>query len=138
MLEALIGAASGVLTIALARMLRRQRWFYAIGLIVLPSLYAGFALRAGLPALGLREMAWGLPFLVAGLVFAFVDVRQSAAMVGAFWILHGAWDLTHDMWFTNPGVPGWYPVWCGAVDAVVGAYLLALSRRIPEGNLRRA
>jgi len=35
-------------------------------------------------------------------------------------------------------VPGWYPVFCFVVDAVVGAYVLWLARRVPEGNLRRA
>lgn len=138
MIEALIGAAVGVLCILIARLIRGQGWFYAIGLIVLPSLYALFALRAGLPAMGLTEMAYGLPFLLAGLVFAFMDVRHSATVVGLMWILHGVWDLTHGRLFTNPGVPAWYPVWCCAVDVVIGAYLLGLSRRLPEANLRRA
>lgn len=138
MIEALLGAAVGVLCILVARLLRGQGWFYALGLIVLPSLYALFALRAGDPALGLKEMAYGLPFLVAGLIYAFVSVRRSAVMVGGLWILHGVWDLTHGRLFTNPGVPGWYPVWCCAVDAVIGVYLLWLSRRLPDANLRRA
>ena len=138
MIEALVGVAIGVLTIAVARFIRGERWLYAIGLLVLPGLYASFALRAGEPALGAREMLYGLPFVVAGLVLAFVSVRRSAALVGAFWILHGLYDLTHGRFFTNPGVPAWYPVFCFSVDVVVGAYLLWLSRRIPDANLRQA
>ena len=138
MTEALVGVAIGVLTIAVARLIRGQRWLYAIGLLVLPGLYALFALRAGEPAVGAREMIYGLPFVVAGLVLAFVSVRHSAVLVGAFWILHGLYDLTHGRFFTNPGVPGWYPIFCFSVDVVVGAYLLWLSRRIPEANLRQA
>jgi hypothetical protein len=83
-------------------------------------------------------MIYGIPFVVVGLVFAFVSVRQSAVVVGAFWILHALYDLTHDRVFTNPGVPGWYPVFCFSVDVVVGAYLLWLSRRISDANLRQA
>jgi hypothetical protein len=83
-------------------------------------------------------MIYGLPFVVAGLVLAFVSVRHSAVLVGAFWILHGLYDLTHGRFFTNPGVPGWYPIFCFSVDVVVGAYLLWLSRRIPDANLRQA
>jgi uncharacterized membrane protein HdeD (DUF308 family) len=136
--EALLGAAVGVLTIVLARSIRGQRWLYSIGLLVLPSLYAIFALQAGEQAVGVEEMIYGIPFLVAGLVLAFVSVRHSAVVVGAFWMLHGVYDLMHSRLLTNPGVPDWYPVWCCSVDVVIGAYLVWLSRRVPNGNLRLA
>lgn len=138
MIEALIGIAVGVLTIVLARVIRGQRWLYSLGLLTLPSLYASFAVQAGEPAVGVKEMIYGVPFVVAGLVFAFVSVRQSAVVVGAFWILHALYDFTHNQFITNAGVPGWYPVFCFSVDVVVGAYLLWLSRRISNANLRQA
>jgi len=138
MIEALIGVAVGVLTIVLARIIRGQRWLYALGLLTLPSLYAMFALQAGERAVGVKEMIYGLPFIVAGLVFAFVNVRHSAVIVGAFWILHALYDLAHSRFITNDGVPGWYPIFCFSVDVVVGAYLLWLSRRVTDANLRRA
>lgn len=138
MIEALIGAAVGVLTIVVARLIRGQRWLYAIGLLTLPSLYASFALSAGEQGVAVKEMIYGIPFLVAGLVFAFVSIRHSAVIVGALWILHGLYDLAHSQLITNTGVPGWYPVWCCAVDVVVGAYLLWLSRRIVDANLLHA
>jgi hypothetical protein len=136
--EALVGVAVGLLTIVSARIIRGQRWLYSLGLLTLPSLYAFFALRAGDQAVGIKEMIFGLPYLIAGLVFAFVSVRQSAIVVGAFWILHGVYDLTHSQFITNAGVPGWYPVFCFSVDVVIGAYLLWLSNRIPNANLRQA
>ena len=138
MIEALIGVAVGVLTIVLARIIRGQRWLYALGLLTLPGLYAFFALQAGEQAVGVKELIYGIPFVVVGLVFAFVSVRQSAVVVGAFWILHGLYDLTHHQFFTNAGVPGWYPVFCFSVDVVIGAYLLWLSPRISNANLRQA
>lgn len=138
MIEALIGVAVGILTIVLARIIRGQRWLYSLGLLTLPSLYAFFALQAGEQAVGVKEMIYGVPFVVVGLVFAFVSVRQSAVVVGAFWILHGLYDLTHSQIITNAGVPGWYPVFCFSVDVVIGAYLLGLSRRISNANLRQA
>jgi len=136
-IEALIGAAVGVLTIVIARLIRGQHWVYSLGLLTLPSLYALFALHAGELALSAKEMVYGIPFIAAGLLVTFVSVRQSAVVVGGLWILHGVYDLTHSRLFTNPGVPGWYPVWCFSVDIVVGAYLLWLSRRVPDANLRR-
>jgi hypothetical protein len=138
LIEALVGVAVGVLTIVLARIIRGQRWLYSLGLLALPGLYAFFALQAGEQAVGVKEMIYGVPFVVVGLVFAFVSVRLSAVVVGAFWILHGLYDLTHSQFITNAGVPVWYPVFCFSVDVVVGAYLLWLSRRIPDANLRQA
>ncbi len=138
MIEALIGVAVGVLTIILARIIRGQRWLYSLGLLTLPSLYAFFALHAGEQAVGVKEMIYGVPFIVVGLVFALVSVRRSAVVVGAFWILHGMYDLTHSRLITNAGVPGWYPVFCFSVDVVIGAYLLWLSRHVSNANLRQA
>lgn len=138
MTEALVGVAVGVLTIVSARIIRGQRWLYSLGLLTLPSLYAFFALRAGDHAVGIKELIYGLPYLIAGLVFAFVSVRQSAIVVGAFWILHAVYDLAHSELITSPGVPGWYPGFCFSVDVVIGGYLLWLSNRIPNANLRQA
>lgn len=87
---------------------------YSLGLLTLPSLYASFALHAGEPAVGVKEMIFGVPYVVAGLVFALVSVRQSAVVVG------------------------WYPIFCFVVDAVIGSYVLWLSRRVPDANLRKA
>ena len=138
MIPALVGAAVGVLTIVLARLIRGERWLYALGLLTLPGLYASFALQAGEQPVAVKEVIYGVPFIVAGLVFAFVSVRQSAVVVGVFWLLHGLYDLVHSRLITNTGVPGWYPIFCFVVDAVIGAYVLWLSRRVPDANLRQA
>ena len=138
MIEAAIGAAVGVLTIWLARIIRGERWLYSIGLLTLPSLYAFFALRAGERAVAVQEMVYGLPYVGAGLLFAFVSVRRSAVVVGVLWLVHGLYDLVHSQIITNTGVPDWYPIWCCVVDVVIGSYLLWLSRRVPDANLRQA
>lgn len=138
MIAALIGVAVGVLTIMSARFIRGERWLYSLGLLTLPSLYASFALLAGEKAVGVKEMIYGIPYLVAGLVFAFVSVRHSAVVVGVFWILHGLYDLVHSQLITNTGVPSGYPIFCFVVDAVIGSYLLWLARRVPDANLRQA
>jgi len=111
---------------------------YSLGLLVLPGLYASFALQAGEPAVGVEEMIYGAPYVVAGLVFALVSVRRSAVVVGALWLLHGLYDLVHGRFVTNPGVPEGYPIFCFVVDAVIGSYLLWLSRRVPDADLRQA
>ena len=138
MIAALVGAAVGVLTILLARFIRGERWLYSLGLLTLPGLYAFFALQAGEQAVAVKEMIYGIPYVVAGIAFAFVSVRQSAVVVGVLWLLHGLFDLVHGRLITNTGVPGWYPIWCFMVDAVIGSYLLWLSRRVADANLRKA
>lgn len=138
MTGALIGAAVGILTIVTARLIHGERWLYSLSLLVLPGLYALFALRANEPAAGIKELLYGIPYIVAGLVFALASVRGSAIIVGALWLLHGLSDLVHGRLVANTGVPSWYPVFCFVVDAVVGSYLLWLSRRVPDANLRQA
>lgn len=69
MIEALIGAAVGVLTIASARFIRGERWLYSLGLLTLPSIYAFFALKAGDQAVAAKEMTFGAPYVVAGCEF---------------------------------------------------------------------
>ena len=138
MIAALTGVAVGVLTIIFARVIHGQRRVYALGLLTLPSLYALFALSAGDHNASVKEMMYGLPYLIAGLAFAFVSVRQSAMIVGALWILHGLYDLVHGQLIANAGVPRWYPAFCFSVDVVIGAYVLWLSRRISNANLRQA
>jgi hypothetical protein len=138
LIAAFIGVALGIVIILAARTIRGERWLYSLGLLTLPSLYAFFALRVGDQVTGLQEMTYGLPFLAAGLIFASVSVRQSAVAVGSFWILHALYDVTHDQFITNTGVPRWYPAFCFSVDVVIGVYLLWLSRRLPDANLRQA
>jgi hypothetical protein len=66
-LEAFSGAAVGVLTIVLARVIRGQHWLYSLGLLTLPTLYAFFALRASEPTVAVKEMIYGIPFVAVGL-----------------------------------------------------------------------
>lgn len=129
MIEAAAGLLVGLVTILIARRLRGEHWLYALALISLPSLYAGFAWHAGETGIGLQEMAIGLPYLVGGLVLALLRNTWAAALLGLLWLAHGGYDLIHPQLFINPGVPAWYPLFCASVDIVVGLYLLARATR---------
>jgi len=111
---------------------------YSLGLLTLPSLYAFFALQANEQAVGVKEMLYGVPFIVVGLFFAFVSVRLRAVVARPCCIRPALHALPHRRFITNAGVPGWYPIFCFSVDVVIGAYLLWLSRRISNANLREA
>jgi hypothetical protein len=135
---AIAGVVLGITTIVFARMIRGESWVYAIGLLTLPSLYALFGLRAGDYTVSARELIYGIPYIASGLLFASVSIRHSGVIVGVLWILHGLYDLIHGRLIMNAGVPAWYPAFCFSVDIVIGAYVLWLSRRIPNASLQRA
>lgn len=138
MIEAAFGLLVGLATIVIARRLRSEHWLYALALISLPSIYAGFAWWIGETGIGLQELTVGLPYLVGGLLLALLHGRWSAALVGLLWLAHGGYDLIHPQLFVNPGVPAWYPRFCASVDIVVGLYLLALATQPSRRDLRTA
>lgn len=129
MIAASLGIATALMLIALARVLRSEAWLYALSLLMLPAIYAGFALWSGDAVALPREFIAGLPFVLGGMVLAFWRRPLGLALVGLLWLLHAGYDFTHAQWFVNAGVPVWYPLYCASVDAVVGLYLLVISRR---------
>ena len=143
MIAVLAGLLSAAALIAISRALRAERWLYALSLMVLPGLYASFALLAGGPATAGHEMLVGLPYWLGGIALALLGRRHPVAVtavVAALWLLHGGYDLIHPQLFVNSGVPGWYPLYCASVDVAIGLYLgwlawqaagsLALRRRV--------
>lgn len=133
-----LAVIAGVLTaaalVATGRRLRAEAWLYALSLIALPLIYAGFAWLAEVPAIVVAELQAGLPFFIGGLLLVLTGPRHpraTMAAVGALWLLHGGYDLVHPRLFFNPGVPAWYPPYCAGVDVALGLYLAsrAFSRR---------
>ncbi|MET8029965.1 hypothetical protein [Streptomyces avermitilis] len=118
--------------------MRGESWLYSASVILLPLIYSGFALAAGEGQVALCEMLVGTPFIVGGVICLVSRIPLSALIVGALWILHAVFDLIHDALFVNTGVPGWYPVFCAAIDLVVGAYILRLARWLPRAAFRLA
>ncbi len=129
MIGLLLGVAFGLALILLLRRLDGEPWAYAFALLVLPIVYVFFALADNSGANASRELLAGLPWILGGVVLLGYRVPHATAMVGALWILHAVYDVAHDVLFTNPGVPGWYPLACFGTDVVIGGYLLLLAFR---------
>jgi hypothetical protein len=123
----LIGVVLSLGVAAFARVVGfdRDRAFYATVLLVIASYYVLFGAMAG--------------SLQAVLVEAAVMAAFAAVAVAGFkrsvWILviglagHGIFDALHGLVLHNPGVPGWWPAFCGAYDVTAAAYLaLRLSK----------
>ncbi len=129
MIGLLVGAALGLASVFLVRRLGGEASLFAFALLVLPIVYVFFALADDSGANAAKELLAGLPWILGGIVLLGYRVPRAAALVGALWLLHGVYDVTHDVLFMNPGVPDWYPLACLGTDVVIGGYLLLLAYR---------
>ena len=108
--------------------LDRDRAFYPTVTIVIASVYVLFAVMADSTHALVSELAMGAAFIVA----AVVGFRRSLWIVVAALAGHGAQDFVHSSLVANPGVPAWWPAFCGAYDVAAALYLawLIQSRRV--------
>ena len=124
---ALLALAVGVL--ATVSGLDRDRAFYPTVMIVIAFLYCLFAVIGSSTHALVLELLIGLGFFGA----AVVGFRSSLWVVAAALVAHGLYDFVHPAVFSNPGVPPFWPAFCGAYDVVAGGYLAWL---LTSGRLR--
>jgi hypothetical protein len=107
--------------------LDRDRAFYTTVAIVVAFLYSLFAV--------LGESTHAL--VVESLIGAVFLVVATLGFGSSFWLVaialggHGLFDFVHGAIVANPGVPGWWPAFCGAYDVTAAAglaWLLAAGR----------
>ena len=125
-MEYLVAVILGVVLVGFARTagFDRDRAFYPTALIVIGSYYVLFATMGTAPYSTLAiEIAVGLVFSV----IAVLGFKKSMWLVAAGIAGHGFFDfLVHPALVTNPGMPVWWPGFCGTIDIVLGG-LLAVS-----------
>ena len=103
----------------------RDRAFYPTVLIVVASYYALFAVMGGSSlALGMEA-----PVIAIFLAVSIAGFRYSLWIVVAGLAAHGILDAFHHQLIANPGVPTWWPEFCGTYDLVAVAYLAVILRR---------
>lgn len=116
-----IGISLAIVVSFFAALVRfdRDRAFYPTVTIVVASYYVLFAVIGGAGRTLMIECGFMTIFLLAAVVgFKFNLWLVVAALVG-----HGVLDFFHGHIVTNPGMPGWWPAFCGAYDVVSGACL---------------
>lgn len=126
-MEYLIGfvLALGIAIGATAVGFDRERSFYPTVLIVIAFLYGLFAILGGsMRALSLEALPIALFVTAAVLGFKKTLWWAVAGLVG-----HGLFDFVHSHFISNPGVPAYWPGFCGTYDVVAGAYLAFLLKR---------
>ena len=99
--------------------LDRDRAFYPTVMMVIASYYGLFAIMGGsVQVLALESIA-----IVAFLVASIAGFKRSLWLVVAALAAHGVFDFVHGQLIANPGVPLWWPPFCGTYEVVAAAYL---------------
>ncbi len=106
----------------------RERAFYPTVLIVIASYYVLFA------AMGASARTLTVESAVASgfLAVAVLGFRRNFWLIVAALVGHGVFDFVHHIFIDNPGVPRWWPGFCLAFDAILGAFLAVQLIRHPE------
>jgi len=130
LIGAVLALATGVFGTVVG--LDRERGFYPVVLVVIASYYALFAVMGG----SMGALAVEVGIMVGFVALAVIGFRRAPWLVVAGLAGHGVLDMAHPHLVTNPGVPGWWPVFCMTFDVVAAGYLavrLVRDRRTPGG-----
>lgn len=122
-----IGIALALIVSCFARAtgLDRDRAFYPTIAIVVASYYVLFAVMGGSSqALVVDAIVMAVFVLVAVLGFRF-----NLWLVAACLAAHGVLDAFHGLVVANPGVPEWWPAFCGTFDVGAAGFLAYLLLR---------
>ncbi len=106
--------------------LDRDRAFYSTVTIIVASYYVLFAAMGGSGHALVLEL-----IVMAGFVTAAVlGFKKNEWILVAALAGHGVFDALRGHVIENPGVPAWWPAFCGAYDVVAAACLaLIIVRR---------
>jgi len=117
----IIGIALAIAVGAWARWigLDRDRAFYPTVMIVIAALYVLFAVISDSLAALLPEGLVGAGFIA----LACAGFRRNLWFVVAALAWHGKFDFIHPHAIHNPGVPVWWPEFCGAYDVAAAVFL---------------
>ena len=129
----IVGVVLALLVAVFARVvgLDRDRAFYPTVLVVIAVLYDLFAVLGGSwPAL--RAELMGSAIFIVAVVIGF---RRNLWIVAVGLAAHGLYDFVHPHVIDNPGVPAWWPAFCGAYDVTAGVvFSWMLSRNHPSAK----
>ena len=111
--------------------LDRGRAFYATVAMIVATYYVLFAVMGG----SLQVLAIESVVMIGFVSAAMLGFKRSSWLIAACLAGHGVFDAVHGVLYTNPGVPAWWPPFCGTYD-VTAAVLLAITlKEIPMNAL---
>jgi len=110
--------------------LESSKFAYSLLLLNFPFYYFAFAVYGNDYTVIPLEFLGGLVFfIIAVLSLKFNDFYKFNFLAFGY-ILHGIYDINHNMFFINAGTPVWWPEFCGIIDIILGLYLLTLAFRL--------
>jgi hypothetical protein len=117
--------AFAVCGLARATGLDRDRAFYTAVAMTIASYYVLFAALGGSTATLVVESIVTAVFVLVAVIGFKLNLWLVVASLGG----HGVFDALHDLVYTNPGVPDWWPAFCGTFDITAAAILAWLLLR---------
>ncbi len=127
-MEYLIGVVLAAATCVVFGMLAgfdRERVFYPMMLVPIATYYILFAVMGGSTSALTIESLVACIFLMV----AVVGFRKNLWLIVAALAGHGVFDFFHHLVIQNPGVPVWWPGFCGSFDVLAGGFLAVLLTR---------
>lgn len=126
-MEYLIGFALGAVVCAFAKFsgFDRERVFYPTVATVIATYYILFAAMANSTRALLVESLLACAFIV----LAVAGFQKTLWLIVIALVGHGVSDFVHHLFIENPGVPIWWPGFCGSIDVFFGGYLALLLRQ---------
>ncbi len=107
--------------------LEKRAATYPLLLATFPVYYWVFALYASDYNALKYELVFGAAFIALAFIAYKLQSASGAAFAASAYIGHAIYDAVHDYYFINAGTPSWWPEICGAVDGIVGVYLIYLA-----------
>jgi hypothetical protein len=123
-MEYLVGflLSLGTIVFAVVIGLNRDRSFFATVAFVVATYYVLFAV------MGASRRTLTIEIAIAGgfILFAALGFKGNLWLVAAALLGHGIFDFIRPGLIANPGVPQWWPGFCGAFDVIFGGWLAVL------------
>ena len=123
-MEYLVGIVLAVLVCVFGMLggFDRDRVFYPTLLMPIATYYVLFAVMGrSTPALIIESLV-----ACAFLMLSWAGFKRSLWLVAGAIAGHGLFDFCHHVFIQNPGVPVWWPGFCGSFDVVAGGFLAML------------
>ena len=123
-MEYLIGVVLGlvVCVFGLVTGFDRDRAFYSTVLAVIPTYYILYAVMASSTQAVVIESSVTCAFWA----IAVMGFKKNLWLVAAGLAGHGFFDFFIHRFIQNPGVPAFWPGFCGSIDIFFGAFLAML------------
>ena len=124
-----VGIASAFVVVLLFKAwgLENTKWAYPVLLAEFPVNYWAFAIYGSDSAALLKELAVGLAFLAVAYIAYKVKSLVALLLLSFGYVMHAAYDVSHNFFFVNAGAPTWWPEFCASVDVLIGAYIAYLA-----------